>query len=391
MKYEFDEPENRRGTNCVKYDAADSFFGTADLIPMWVADMDFKSPPSVREAIMNRAMSGIYGYSIKPAGYFDSLIEWMKERHGLHIEKEWIVATPGIVPALNMAVLAYTKPGDRVLVQPPVYFPFFSAIQDHERQIAENPLKWTGEGYAINFKHLEAVLSSGVKLMLFCSPHNPVGRVWTRRELEEVAALCNKYGTVLLSDEIHCDLAYPPAKHIPMAATSKEALKNTITCLAPSKTFNLAGLSTSSVIIQDSGLREQFRRIQDSLHIASGNIFGTIASEAAYRHGSEWLDQLMEYLQGNLEYLTSYIHDHMPMIQVVIPEATYLVWIDFSRLGFSQVELKQWLITKARIGMNDGAMFGKGGEGFMRMNIACSRSVLKQALEQLDNAVKSLS
>lgn len=389
MPYRFEEVIERAGTDCVKYDARKNVFGSEDVIPMWVADMDFRTPPFVTAAIRKRAEHELFGYFLKPDGYYQSIIGWMERRHGWKVEKEWIVFSPGIVPALNMSVLAYTQPGDKIIVQPPVYFPFFSAISNHGRQLVYNPLEFAGEGYRMDFDQLESVIDSSTKMLILSSPHNPVGRVWTSDELRQLGKICSRHNILVLSDEIHHDLVYRGSKHIPMASLGEDIAQNTVTCVAPSKTFNLAGLSTSSLIIPNADLRKKFSKVIDDLHVSNGNIFGVVASEAAYREGDQWVDELMLYLEGNLAYLESFIREQIPQIKVIRPQATYMVWLDFRDLGMDQQRLKDFLVFKAGIGMNDGSVFGTGGTGFMRMNMACPRSVMTGALEKLKAAMKA--
>ncbi len=389
MPYRFDEVIERAGTNCVKYDARANVFGSAEVIPMWVADMDFRTPPFVTAAIRKRAEHELFGYFLKSEGYYQSIIGWMQRRHGWKIEKDWIVFSPGIVPALNMCVLAYTQPGDKVIVQPPVYFPFFSAISNHGRQLVYNPLEFIAGGYRIDFEHLESVIDSSTKMLIISSPHNPVGRVWTAEELRQLGKICLRHNILILSDEIHLDLVYRGSRHMPTASLGEDIAQITVTCIAPSKTFNLAGLSTSSLIIPNVELRKKFSRVIDDLHVSNGNIFGAVASEAAYREGDQWVDELMVYLEGNLAYLESFISGQIPQIKVIKPQATYMVWLDFRSLGMEPQQLKDFLVFKAGIGLNEGSVFGPGGAGYMRMNIACPRSVLAGALEKLKNAVKA--
>jgi cysteine-S-conjugate beta-lyase len=386
MKYNFDEVLHREGTGCIKYDARKAYFGTENIIPMWVADMDFRSPAFISEAIIRRAEHELFGYFLKSESYFQSIIDWMGMRHNWKIQKDWMLYAPGVVPAVNLAILTYTQPGDKVIIQPPVYFPFFTAIKNHDRELSINPLKEKDGYYTMDFEQLESIIDKKTKMLILCSPHNPVGRVWTRDELITLAGICLKNNILILSDEIHADLTFNGFKHMPTASLSEAIAEQTICFIAPSKTFNLAGLSTSNLIIPNKQLRDQYSKLLDNLHIASGNIFGILATEVAYQDGLEWLNQLMQYLELNLNFLTSFIAEKLPQIKVIRPEATYLVWLDFRQLGLSQKELKEFIIEKAKLGLNDGSTFGSGGEGFMRINIACRRSLLIEALENLYRA-----
>jgi cystathionine beta-lyase len=386
MYSNFDEMVPRENTDCYQYDLRKKYFGTDDIIPMWVADMDFKAPEFITAAMEKRLSHGIYGYTFRSDSFYESVIKWLKTRHGWKIKKEWIEFSPGVVPALNLAVLAYTRPGDKVIVQPPVYFPFFSAIKNHGRILVENQLKLRGGRYYMDYKDLESKIDSRVKMMILCSPHNPTGNVWTREELAKLAEICLSNNILMLSDEIHSDLVFGRHRHMPTASLGKDIARNTITFIAPSKTFNLAGLSTSVVISSNMKLLRRFGEILDHVHVGSGNIFGNIATEAAYNFGQEWLGQLMDYLQGNLDFAVNYLSRNIPMIKPVIPEATYLLWLDCRKLGMDRRQLKKFFIEKAKLGLSDGPVFGKGGSGFQRMNIGCPREKIKMALHRLDKA-----
>lgn len=390
MKYNFDKSVNRMGTSSVKWDYLDKVFGNKDVLPLWVADMDFEVPQPVTDAIVKRAQHGVYGYTDRPDSFYASISQWMKKRHGWHIDNEWITVCPGVVPALCFSVLSFTEPGDKVLLQSPVYHPFFSAIEDNGRIFVNNQLRQENGRYEIDFEDLEAKLGSGVKAMILCSPHNPVGRVWSREELKRVGELCARYEVIIISDEIHSDLVYSGSTHTPTASISEELAKRTVTCIAPSKTFNIAGLSTSAVIIPDKAMRDKFRNILKRLGIEMSNLFGITALEAAYNDGEEWLDQVLEYLDGNLDYMVDYFSTRIPQIKVSKPQGTYLAWLDCRELGMNQKDLVDFFINKARVGLNDGIAFGPGSEGFMRMNVACPRSLLAEALKRIEQAVNNL-
>ncbi len=389
MKYNFDEIIDRDNTASVKFDLRKKVFGKEDIIPMWVADMDFKTPDFIIEPLKKRLEHSILGYSFRPDSYYQSIINWLKRRHQWEIEKDWISFSPGIVPAINMAIMAYTSPGDKIIVQPPVYHPFFSAISNNNRVQVENPLKLQDGRYFIDFKDMEQKLQDA-KMILLSNPHNPGGSVWTKEELQKLGELCVENDVLIMADEIHADLVFRPAKFVPMASVSPAIKKNTVTFIAPSKTFNMAGLATSSVITSNPLLKEKYDQILDTIHIGMGNIFGTIASEAAYNYGDEWLDQLLMYLSKNMDFVEQYFSEHITDIKVIRPEGTYLMWLDCSNLNLKNKDLKDFMINDAGLGFNDGRMFGAGGDGFMRMNVACPRKTIEQALNKLKAAVNEL-
>jgi cysteine-S-conjugate beta-lyase len=387
MQEFFDQPIDRAGTGSVKVDGLKDYFGSHKLIPMWVADMDFQVPGCVTKSIRQRADHPVFGYTLVTQDFYSAIKNWLKSRHGWDVKDEWVVFSPGIVPALSMSVLAYTGPGDKVLLQPPVYPPFFTSIGDNKRIIVNNQLLEVDGDYTIDFNDLETKLSQGVKLMFFCNPHNPVGRVWTKKEVQQVVSLCNKYDVILVSDEIHSDLILPGFSHIP-AAMSGEDCGNLIVCMAPSKTFNLAGLASAFLVIPNDKLRSQIKGIIDNLHIHSGNIFGLVALQAAYQGGAEWLENLITYLQANFDTLTDFFSENLPEIRPVSMEGTYLVWLDCRKTGLNDLKLKRFFIKDAGIAMNPGPSFGPGGNGFFRMNIACPRSTLNLALDKIHKTWK---
>ncbi len=387
MKYNFDKPVDRTGTNSFKFDFRKQVFGTDDVLPMWVADMDFKTPPFVLDAIKRRLDHEVLGYTFRGDTFSRTVADWMYRRHGWHVEKDWVCFSPGVVPAFNLAVLAFTSPGDKVIVQRPVYFPFFPAIENHHRVLVNNPLKLIDGRYHIDFDNLEAKINDSVKMILFCSPHNPAGNVWHRDELQKLVNICAERNILILSDEIHSDLIYGGNTHIPTASLGIEASDRTITCVAPSKTFNLAGMSTSALIISNTALRKKYEKILDDIHVGGGNIFGFIALEAAYTRGDEWLEELMAYLKINRDYLTGYFSEYIPLIKPVVPEATYMVWLDCRDLGMDDEQLRKFMINEAKLGLSDGTLFGPEGSGFQRMNIGCPLATLLKALGQLKKAV----
>jgi cystathionine beta-lyase len=388
--WNFDETADREGTKCIKYDLREETFGVKDVIPMWVADMDFNTPEFIVKSLQDRLNHEIYGYSFRPPEYFLSIINWLKTRHNWSIEKEWICFCPGIVPALNFCTLAFTAPGDNIIVQPPVYFPFFSAAESHGRKLIYNRLIESDGKWVMDYDSLIAGIDAKTKMIFLSNPHNPVGRVWTPDELNRLADICLKNNILIISDEIHCDLVLPGYNHTPFASLSGKVAENTITCIAPSKTFNLAGLSTSSVIISNPVLRKSFSRVVENLHISGGNIFGTIASVAAYSHGHQWVDALLDYIDHNVDYVKDFCGKMIPEIIPVQPEATYMIWLDCRKFGMTGKELQHFFVNRAGIGMNEGSTFGPGGEGFMRMNVATTHQTVMKAMEQIEKAVAGL-
>ncbi|MBS4058473.1 MAG: PatB family C-S lyase [Bacteroidales bacterium] len=382
MACNFNKIIDRGESNSVKYDLRSAIFGKPDVIPMWVADMDFETPEFIRNAVIARANHPVYGYTFKPESYYQAIIQWLQQRHGWAVHPDWISFSPGVVPALNLAVLAVTQPNDKVIVQTPVYYPFTSAVKHHQRELLINQLIFSENKYTIDYDLLEQQAREA-SLLILCNPHNPVGRAWRREELEKVADICIRNKVIVLSDEIHNDLLLPGYTHQVFADLSSEAAQITITAHAPSKTFNLAGLSTSSVIISDDTLRKKFRHTLEGIHIELGNLFGITASIAAFTEGDAWLDALVTYLSENIRYATGIINAQLPWVNVVQTEATYMMWIDFSASGLSDEELKQHFIHKAGLGLSPGYEFGPGGQGFMRINVACPRSNLEKAFDQL--------
>ncbi len=388
MKYNFDQIVPRENTESIKYDYRKAFFGEPNVLPMWVADMDFETPAFIREAIIRRARHPIYGYTFRSEAFHNSIISWMKRRHNWDIKKEWISFSPGIVPAINFAVLAYSEPGDHVLIQPPVYFPFFGAIKDHNRVLEENVLINKEGRYYIDFEDFEEKASRS-KLFILCHPHNPVGRLWTDEEIEKMVKICRKYKVTMVSDEIHSDLMLNGFSHNPVLKIPG-AEEITLSFYAPSKTFNLAGLSTSFLIIPNKEIKLKFDKLVDGLHLGLGNLFGAEALKAAYNEGEDWLEALKIYLNDNYRYLSEFLDGEIPEITVTPAEATYLIWLDFRKFGMDDKSLKEFIITEAGLGLNDGPSFGPGGSGFQRINIAAPRTVLSQGLEQLAEAIAKI-
>lgn len=398
MKYDFDQVCNRKETDCLKWDMIDSVFGEDDIIPLWVADMDFPVAEPVKEALKERVDHPFYGYTRPGKGIVDSVVKRMKDKFDWEIKPEWVVFTPGVVPALHIAIRSLTHPGDEVILQQPVYYPFFPAVTSSGCQVVNNGLKLENGRYEIDFDDLEAKLrpNSGlgsnpnrIKTMIFCNPHNPVGRVWSKEEITRLGKIAIDNGLVVISDEIHCEILFDDNKHVPFATISREFEQNCIICMSPSKTFNLAGLDVSSIIIPNKKLREEFLNIQNGM-VPGPNLFGLTALEAAYRHGDEWLKQVMDYIQQNLDFLIEYTENKIPQIEVIKPQGTYLIWIDCRKLGLNDQELKNFMLKDAKVGLNDGFIFGEEGSGFVRMNIACPRPILEEALQRIENAVHML-
>ncbi|MED1794710.1 pyridoxal phosphate-dependent aminotransferase [Brevibacillus nitrificans] len=389
MRYDFDKVINRLNTASVKWDEVDRFFGDKDLLPLWVADMDFQVPAPVTDALRARVEHGIFGYTERPESYYEAVIGWMERRHQWSVQKEWICHCPGVVPALSYLVQVFTQPGDKVIIQPPVYHPFTSVVADNGREVVHNPLKYEEGRYFMDFEDLRQKMDPSVKLLILCNPHNPGGRVWTKEELTELGNICLENNVMVISDEIHGDLILKGHKHIPFAAISEEFAQNSIICTAPSKTFNMAGMQTSNIIIPNQEYREAFQKMMSTLVLRMTNTFGVVATEAAYRHGDEWLDQLLVYLQGNLDFLTEYIETHIKGIKVIQPEGTYLVWLDCRELGMDAKGLQEFMGKQAKVAVNQGHVFGPGGEQFIRLNMACPRSLIEEGLERIAKAVSS--
>ncbi|MBW1644076.1 MAG: pyridoxal phosphate-dependent aminotransferase [Deltaproteobacteria bacterium] len=399
-QYDFDKIISRKDTDCAKWGVADGLFGEKDILPMWVADMDFPIAKEITAAIKKRADHEIYGYAVPGSSAFEAVVTRMKKKYEWEIPSEWIVFTPGIVPALYVAVKAFTHPGDEVVIQSPVYRPFWSAVKDNGCQVVNNQLKLIDDRYEIDFKDFENIfkfsrnpglvpVSSRAKMMILCSPHNPVGRVWNADELSKMGEIVTRNNGIIVSDEIHAEICFKGSKHIPFASISTEFEQRSITCVSPSKSFNLAGLGASAVIIPDSELRKNFNRAKTGI-VPMVNCFGLSALEAAYNHGDAWLQECLEYLHGNLNFIMKFCKKQIPKIRIIKPEGTYLVWLDCRDLGMDKMSLRELMRKKARLGLEDGFTFGPGGEGFQRMNIACSRSMLEEAMTRLEAAVNSI-
>lgn len=391
MKYNFDEIIDRRGTNALKTDVLETRFGNADLIPLWVADMDFLSPPAVSQAIIERAKHGIFGYTCASQSYYDSIINWIDRQHGWKIQQEWLSFIPGIVKGIAFAIDCFTSPGDEVIIQPPVYHPFRIIPTLHHRTVIDNPLILEAGQYKMDMNGLKKLINPTSKVLILCNPHNPGGRVWTHEELKDIAEICYDNKILVISDEIHSDLAFAPHKHIPFASVSEKATQNSITFMAPSKTFNIAGIVSSYSIIPNNELRERFHTFLSSNELGEAHIFAYLATQAAYDHGEDWLKEVKDYIWKNITFTDEYLKENIPQIKVMKPQASFLVWLDCRDLKLSQNDLVSLFINDAKLALNDGVMFGRGGEGYMRMNVGTPHSNIVKALDNLKNAINKKS
>lgn len=382
-KYNFDEIINRKNTNSLKYDFTEENNMPADVMPFWVADMDFKSPPEVIEAIIERTKHGIFGYTDIKDDYFSAVQNWYKNRFDLSLDKSWLLITPGVVFAISMAIRALTQEGDSVLIQRPVYYPFSSLIKINNRKLINNPLKYIDGKYFIDFEDFEKkIIDNKVKLFILCNPHNPVGRVWTKEELTQIGVICLKHGVKVISDEIHSDFVYNGNKFVSFAGISPYFSKITVTCTSPSKTFNLAGLQLANIFIENEEMRKAIRKEISKTGYCYPNTLGVVSAQAAYNHGADWLDELLKYLWSNIEKTQKFLSEKAPKLKVVEPEGTYLLWIDCSELGYSTMKLDYKIINEAKLWLDSGKIFGDEGRDFQRINIACPWSVLEGGLNR---------
>lgn len=385
----FDEIHNRVGSSSMKWDRRQTVFGTDDVLPLWVADMDFKAPDAVNDVLKARAEHGIYGYTFFEDDTYAAVKGWLGTRHGWDIQKDWLTFSPGVITSLHLAIQLFTDVDDKIVIQTPVYTPFFNLVKGGKRTLVENELIYENGTYRMDLADLELSFKDGARAMIFCSPHNPVGRVWSRDELDGLAALCKKYDVLILSDEIHADLVFDPNKHITLASLSDDMAARTITMMSATKTFNLAGLQSSYMVVPDQAKRIKLQNELNLLGFSMLNTFGTIAIEAVYRYGTEWLDELMEVLAENRQYVIDELEGGTQgKLKVIRSEGTYLLWVDCSALGLDAKALQQFMIEKARVGLNAGAAYGKPGEAFMRINIACPMATLKEAMERIVEAIR---
>lgn len=391
MEYTFDEIVDRKNTDSLKYDFAIERGKPEGILPLWVADMDFKTPPEVIKALVEKSNHGIFGYTESKNDYFEVLRNWFQNNFSWKIEREWLVKTPGIVYAICTAIRSLTNKGDAVIIQQPVYYPFSESVLINERKLVVNELVYSQGKYTIDFDDFEnKIVENNVKMFILCNPHNPVGRVWTRDELIQLGDICIKHGVLIISDEIHADFIYPGFKHLIFADLKPEFSNISITCTAPSKTFNLAGLQISNIFIPNRELKHRFKAEIVKSGYSQLNTMGIAACRAAYKYGSEWLKELKEYLTKNLDFVRSFVAERLPMIKLIEPEGTYLIWLDFKKLGLNEEQLEDLIINKAGLWLDAGTMFGQGGKGFQRINIACPRLILEKALNQLEKAVNSI-
>ncbi|WP_101688538.1 MalY/PatB family protein [Dysgonomonas massiliensis] len=391
MKYNFDQIIDRSGTQAIKVESLEINFGRTDLIPMWVADMDFKSPQPIIDALLKRVEHGIFGYTKPSQEYCDSIVNWLKNRHDWHIQQEWANFIPGIVKGIAFVIDCFTQKGDGIVIQPPVYHPFRITTELHNRQVVNNPLKLEAGEYKMDLEDLEKKLDSTSKVLVLCNPHNPGGRVWTREELVNLAEICDKHNILVISDEIHSDLAYENDghKHIPYASVSEKAAQHSITFMAPSKTFNIAGIVSSFAVIPNESIRQKFHAYLEASELHQGHIFAYTATEAAYNKCGEWLDEAKQYIWNNIQFVDDYLKENIPQIKAMIPQASFLVWLDCRELGLTQEELNHLFVDDAKLALNSGTTYGPGGEGFMRLNVGCPRSIIEKALNNLKKAISS--
>lgn len=385
---DFNRINDRKHTHSYKWDYVSKLFGSEDVLPLWVADMDFESPPAVKEVLQRRAAEGIYGYSFKPEESTEALIKWYARKHDWQLQEAWITDSPSVVTSLSLAVDLYSEPGSKVILQSPVYYPFYDVIRNNGREVASNPLIERDGRYEMDYDHLEQLMKDGARLLLLCSPHNPGGRVWEREELLKLGELCLRYGVKVVSDEIHCDLVLPGHRHIPFASLSPELAEITITCIAPTKTFNMPGLHISSIVTTNKQMKQAFDQRIKTLSLHMSSFFGPLAMQAAYEHGEAWLDELLQYVQGNVDYAIQYFAEHLPQIKPFRPEGTYLLWIDCRSLGLDVPGLKNLMYKEAKVAFNEGSTFGAEGTGFLRINLACPRAIVQEALQRFCTAAR---
>ena len=388
----FERVVDRSGGNAEKYVLREKLFGTEEVLPMWVADMDIETAPCVVEAVRRRAEHPIFGYEEMPESAYEAQMVWMARRHGLVLQRDWMFFSPSVVASINVAIQAFTAPGEKVIVQPPVYFPFFKSVENNGRKVVSNPLKRSEEGeYTFDFDDLRNKIDKETKLLLLCSPHNPVGRVWQAEELRTLAEICLEYGITVFADEIHSDLVYAPHRHTPFASLGDTVAEITVTALGPGKSFNVAGLAISTVAIADAERRQRFAEVYESIHFAQGTIFGHAGFEAAYREGEAWLEALLEHLSKNLERLEALVARHGDKLRLRRPEGTYLAWLDCSAMGLGSKALRKFFVEEAKLGLSPGVSFGKEGQNYMRMNVAVPGPVMEEALRRVERALEGFA
>lgn len=384
--YDFDRLIDRRDTSSLKWDYAKRFTGHEDLLPLWVADMDFEAPREIREALERRMAHGVYGYTLEPDSYFEAAAAWLERRHGWNVSRDWMLASPGVIPCLSAAILALTEPGDGIVIQPPVYHPFALRVKGNGRRVVENPLRLSGDRWEMDIAGLRRAIDERTRMLVLCSPHNPVGRVWSTDELAALVEVCVEKGVTIVSDEIHADLVMPGCHHVPIASLSEQAARITVTLMAATKTFNLAGLGGSIAIVADDDKRKRLDSVQHSVFAGIANVFAAAASEAAWRHGETWLEELLSYVQGNYRHMVSFLAARLPAVRSFPLEGTYLPLLDMRGLGLSDRELQDRLRGAGKVWLDEGIKFGRGGEGCQRVNLACPRAVLSDGLERVARA-----
>ena len=390
MSFNFNKIIDRTNNFSAKWSEMNKNFGSNDLLPMWVADMDFLTAPCIMEALKDRLEQGIFGYTTRPSSYNESIVNWLDNRFSWKIKKEWLMFSPAVITSISLLIQNLTQKNDKIMIQEPVYSPFHNIVELNERDLVISPLIKLDDGsYIMDYEDIEAKIKD-VKIFILCNPHNPVGRVWTREELTRLGQICLKHNVIVISDEIHSDIILKNHKHIPFASISKEFCKNTITCMAPTKTFNLAGLQSSFLVMSNPYYYEVMDRAFSTLDIKRNNAFSLVATEAAYNYGEDWLDELIKYIEDNVDFAIEYIKTNMPKLKVKKTEGTYLLWVDFNSLNVDEKDLKDALINKGKVALNSGSSFGIGGDGYYRINLACPRAMVLEALKRIEFAINSL-
>lgn len=390
MSFNFNKIIDRTNNFSAKWSEMNKNFGSNDLLPMWVADMDFLTAPCIMEALKDRLEQGIFGYTTRPSSYNESIVNWLDNRFSWKIKKEWLMFSPAVITSISLLIQNLTQKNDKIMIQEPVYSPFHNIVELNERDLVISPLIKLDDGsYIMDYEDIEAKIKD-VKIFILCNPHNPVGRVWTREELTRLGQICLKHNVIVISDEIHSDIILKNHKHIPFASISKEFCKNTITCMAPTKTFNLAGLQSSFLVMSNPYYYEVMDRAFSTLDIKRNNAFSLVATEAAYNYGEDWLDELIKYIEDNVDFAIEYIKTNIPKLKVKKPEGTYLLWVDFNGLNVDEKDLKDALINKGKVALNSGSSFGIGGDGYYRINLACPRAMVLEALKRIEFAINSL-
>ncbi|WP_404429116.1 MalY/PatB family protein [Sutcliffiella horikoshii] len=385
--YDFNEHINRKNTSSVKWDETGRVFGSSDVLPMWVADMDFQAPQEVTKAIMDKAQHGIYGYTAISTSVHDAVTSWFQKQHGWELKQEWLTYISGVVPALSATIQTFSNPGDKVIVFSPVYYPFYDMVTYNDRKLITSPMEYRNGRYYMDLQDFEAKLDGDVKLLLLCNPHNPGGTVWTRKELEQLGEICVKHHVIIVSDDIHADLVFKNHTYYPISSLSEDIAMQTVTCIAPTKTFNIAGLQAAAMVTSNNSFREKLDLFMKKQGHFLLNMLGVSAMEAAYRHGKPWLDEVLHHIEDNMDYAVEYIQKEIPGVDASKPEGTYLLWIDCRKLGLGEEELKRLLLHKGKLALESGSKFGKEGNGFVRMNVACTKTTLQEGLLRLKTAL----